>query len=141
MASQFSAEGEEWVYHRLSADATLDALGIGEDEVHDSLAPPGTSGVYVVYQYQGGFDINGTGLIRIMGSLLFAVKVSGANVTKKSLKPIMSRIDDLLQVSDDYAGHRFACQRETELPLPPIVEEGAVTRQIGGLYRILVHRV
>lgn len=141
MASQYSGEAEAWLYDRLSNDATLDGLGIGADRIHDSLAPPGTRGTYIVYQYQGGFDINGTGLIRIMGSLLFAVKVMGENVTKKSLAPIVLRVDELLQVAADYAGFRFECQREQELALPPLFEGGAITRQIGGLYRILVHRI
>lgn len=142
MASQYSAEAEAWLYDRLSNDATLGGLGIGDDEIYDTLAPKGTSGTIVTYQYQGGFDINASGLRRLMGSLLFAVKVSGENVTKKSLGPVAAAVDDALQVSADFGGYRFECQREQELALPPVTGEGGViSREIGGLYRILVHRV
>lgn len=148
--SNFRTRGEVWIYDRLANDTTesdpeevtipLADQGIDGDRIFDTIGR-GT-GNYVVFQYQSGVDINGTGTIRVMGSLLFVVKVSGENVSKATLEPIADRVDHLIHgyAANTTDGYRVEARREQELALPPVMDGDVVTREIGGLYRLFVHR-
>lgn len=152
MTSMYRPRAEAWLYALLSTDTSeaditettipLATQGIGADDVHEWLAPPGTSGIYLVYQYQGGFDINASGKIRVMGSLLFVVKVSGEDVSTNTLLPFADRLDTLIQRgASTLDGYRFESRRESEIVLPPVANGDVISREIGGLYRVFVHKV
>ena len=143
---------DAFIYLLLGSDTTepdpgeatipLADQGIGDADVHDTLAPPGTGGIYLVYQYMGGYDINASGKFRVMGSLLYAVKVSGEDVSINTLKPFADRIDTLLQRENrTIDGHYISGRRESELVLPPVANGDAISREIGGLYRFWGHKV
>ena len=139
--SHFRTRGEVWIYDRLAGDATLAGMGITPSRIFDTIGRG--AGNYVVFQYQAGVDINGSGTIRIMGSLLFVIKVSGENVSKAALEPIADRVDELIHgyAANTADGYRVEARREQEIALPPVIDGDVVTREIGGLYRLFVHRV
>lgn len=152
MSSVYTPRAELWLYSLLGNDTSeadpdeptipLADQGIGPSDVHDSVAPPGTSGIYLVYNYQGGFDILASGKISLMGSLLYQVKVSGEDVSKAALVPYFDRFDKLIVGGDGTAdGYYVEARREQELALPPVVNGDAISREIGGLYRLFIHRI
>lgn len=128
---------DRWLYSVLSNDSTLDTLLGSGDRVWQEQADQGAPMPYVVFQYQGGFDVAGVGPTRIMASLLYLVRVIGTGEFSE-LEAAADRIDTLLhakagEVAD---GHMFACVREQPFRLIETTD-GIVYRHRGGLYRLL----
>lgn len=142
MAGAYSTRAKVWLYGRLSGDAVLQGQGITGDRIFDALAVTAAP-IFIVFQYQGGFDVLPNGRDRLMSSLVFAVKVVGTGNSEAQLEPIVDRVDALLAdaAGDTADGYHIESVREAELALPVVVEGDVVTRELGGLYRLLVHRV
>ncbi len=130
------AAADKWLYATLSADATLIPLIAGR--VYDGIAPSGTTLPYVVFNYQGGYDVRGNGPIRVMVSGVYLVKAVGQGSSFASLWPIVSRIDTLLhaQHGANADGEAWAAREQPFKYLE--IDEGVQYRHLGGLYRVWV---
>lgn len=70
-----TARAHEWLYGVLSNDATLNSYVSGR--VYRRLAPQGATMPYVVFQFQGGHDVQAVGPYRVMSQLVCVVKAVG----------------------------------------------------------------
>lgn len=128
---------DQWLYSKLSTDATLISL-VGT-RIYSYVAPAGTLTPFVVYAYQGGQDIAEVGNYRIFNSGLYQVKAIGQGLSMAAIAPIAHRIDALLQrASGSVAGGSIlACVREQPISYLEL-SNGVRYNHLGGIYRIIV---
>lgn len=126
---------EQFLYSTLTSLTTgASALATG---IYSHVAPEGAVAPYIVFQRQGGHDVNGVGSTRICTSELYTVKAIG-DVSFAALDSLVDAIDTLLHRSSGVAtaGAIFSVVREAPFSLPT-VEDGAIYYQRGGIYRIV----
>ena len=139
---------ESWIYQLLQADAILEALlpGTNAQTIWPGIAPTGTPEPYVIVSFQGSSDVNGlgSGLARILSSVLYQVAAYGPYSTLGKLAPISQRIDELLHGKAGslldgatVLGTVLSCVRERPLTLPEVAG-GRQYRRLGGVYRLQV---
>lgn len=130
------AAADKWIYATLSADATL--LPLIGGRVYDTLAAAGTALPYVVFSYQGGYDVRGNGPIRVLHSGLYLVKAIGQGTSFATLAPIAARIDALLHAKHgvNTDGDAWAVREQPFKYLE--IDNGVQYRHLGGLYRVWV---
>lgn len=125
-----------WIYERLTGSQDLMTLVNGR--IFHEIAPLGTEYPMIVFQYQSGTDVLGTGAARIMVQSTWLVRAIGGS-SFVSLKPIADLIDASLhgkQGTTQY-GEVFGCFRES--PFELIEPDGdKIFSHLGGLYRIFV---
>ena len=133
MSSEVAAV-ETWLFGVLNGDATRGALVTG---VYNTQAPAGAAFPYVLFNYQAGHDVFGTGPARVMASVLYVVRV----ITDGPAGAIVSaaaRLDELLQGKSgiNVNGVVVACVRER--PFVMVEDyEGVTYQHRGGIYRLL----
>lgn len=126
----------EWLYGRLVADPQLAAL-VG-DRVFSYVAPAGSTYPLVLFSLQGGHDVSALGAARVMMSCTVLVKAVDKGSTFARLRPIASRLDQLLQGASGqvWSGSVLMCVREQPIEYVE-VDDGVEWRHLGGLYRVV----
>jgi hypothetical protein len=126
---------DRWLYGLLTGDSTL--VGLVDGRVYGYLDQRDGALPYVVYSFQGGYDVRGNGPTRFMTSLLYQVKAVGAGASFQPLQAIADRLDELLQgASGTVSGGRvLVCVREQPINFPE-VHNGVIYLHVGGLWRI-----
>lgn len=128
-----TASAYQWLYTTLANDATL--LGLVGGRVYRNVAPQGAAMPFLVFSYQGGYDVLGVGAVRIMSSLVCAVRAVGLWTGYDTLRQIADRADALLHAAQ--GTQVLACVRE--FPLDYVeTDAGIVYAHVGGQYRLLV---
>lgn len=130
------AAAERWLYSVLSGDELL--AGLGVVGVHAYTTRETDAMPYILYQYQGGYDVRGVGPARVMAAMLYVVR--GVREGPMSgLVAISTRIDNLLQAQSgsNVDGTVIGCVRERPFSLPERVE-GRTFSHLGGVYRLWV---
>ena len=114
------AAAERWLYSVLSGDELL--AGLGVVGVHAYTTRETDAMPYILYQYQGGYDVRGVREGPMSG-----------------LVAISTRIDNLLQAQSgsNVDGTVIGCVRERPFSLPERVE-GRTFSHLGGVYRLWV---
>lgn len=138
MAVEF-LRGNDFIYDRLSADATL-AAEIG-DRIFPDQAEEGAEYPFVTYQYIGGADFMVLGGVRIQTQGVFLVKATNKSDTYASIRTAADRIDALLHNTKGPAGSDgvvFSCVREAVDPLPMETDNGVNYVAIAGRYRLSI---
>lgn len=130
---------ERWLHTVLNGDPALTAL-VGTRVFCEQIRVAEGTVAYpcVVYQMQTPRDVNGVGVVRVMGSYTYLVRAIGKEATYVELEPVADRIDALLQnqhglLSD---GRTVGCYREQAFQMAE-VDNGVVYRHIGGMYRMI----
>jgi hypothetical protein len=94
-----------------------------------------------LYSFQGGRDVSAVGAIRVMGSMLYQVKIVGKSTRPDfgSIKALADRVDTLLQAASGTTtdGRVLSCVREA--PISYVETHGSdCYSHAGGLYRLQV---
>ena len=134
------AEGREFLYAKLSGDATLNGyLGAPSGCIWDEMAPPGTPTPFVIIGHQSDTDTLTATAIRIMARMYFQVKAVGPVTQAAAIRNAANRIDVLLARTSGTSttGIILACWRDGALDIPELVD-GALWRNLGGMYRLEV---
>jgi hypothetical protein len=128
----------EWLYSRLTNDATLQGIPIGG--VFRGVAPDKTATPYILLIHQGGHDVYQPGANRIMSDLVFQIVAIGPAANWNNIQTAATRIDFLLEAMSgtNADGNILACRRQQPLSSEEIVN-GATWTRLGGLYRIWVN--
>lgn len=129
------AEGREFLYAKLSGDATLGGFATGG--VWDEMAPPGTATPFVIIGHQSDTDTLSATAIRILARMIFLVKAVGPVTQAATIRNAANRIDVLLARTSGTSttGIILACWRDGALDIPELVD-GALWRNLGGMYRL-----
>jgi len=135
-----TARAHEWLYGVLSNDATLNSYVSGR--VYRRLAPQGATMPYVVFQFQGGHDVQAVGPYRVMSQLVCVVKAVGLATTYTTLKTIADRVDSLLQAASGTTtdGRVLSCVREIPIDYEE-TDAGVRYQHLGGQYRLYVQPI
>lgn len=123
----------EWLYTRLSGDATLQAL-VGQ-RVYRHIAPAGAALPCVVLSYQASSDLTMVSTNRVWAAVIVSVKVVGKGGSYGTLRAAYDRIDELLHGAS--GGAVIACVREFQFDYAEM-DNGVVYENVGGQYRLLV---
>jgi hypothetical protein len=134
---------EQWLHGMLAGDAQLVALlpkyPGASPAIYGYVAPENVPYPVVIYSYQSGDDVYGSGKMRIMSQLVYQVKAVGAGATFSVLAPVADRIDELLHGAfGSVAGLSvLSCMRRAPVAYAEI-DNGIQYRHLGGLYRLQV---
>lgn len=135
---------EQWLQSVLVGDAVLVAMLGKHPSTHQCVyayvAPDKAAFPFVVYSYQSGSDVYGSGKARIMSQLTYQVKAVGQGAGYTPLAPIADRIDALLHgAAGAIPGLAvLSCIREAPVAYPELDDNGIQYRHLGGLYRLQV---
>lgn len=123
---------DTWLKTRLAANATLAALGIHADVVPSDASLPA-----VVFQFQGGTDLDTINNRRIWVDAVYIVKVVGQTASYSALDTYAGLIDTQLERQSGTAagGTIYTATREAPFRLAEQTD-GKQYRHIGGRYRI-----
>ena len=127
----------EWLYARLTGDATLAAAVPGG--WHEHPAPQGTAFRYGTFQVQAPpDDVVAVGAHRVLEDVLLLVRLIDQGRSVTALKPAADRLDTLLHRASGTtdAGRVISCVREGVFYLPEAID-GKHYRHLGGFYRVL----
>ena len=133
--------GLRFLVSRLSADSTLAALAPGG--VWDTIAPMGTTPVYILVAYQAGSDTTTMNGVRLISLPLYQVKAVGPANMATAVGAAAAQIDVVLGGKDGLKnitvsdGLIAACYREQPLIYnDPKLVNGQMWTMIGGLQRL-----
>lgn len=132
---------DEWLDTTLRGDTDLFAAT--EGRIYSEQAPEGAKHYpIVIFNQQSPLrDIRGLGGFTVMSQALYQVKVIGEGVSYLPLRPLASRIHDLLHdkqyIPATSGGMIVTSIREEDIKYPEI-EGGKHYRHLGGLYRIQI---
>jgi len=130
---------EQWLYALLTGDTGPDGVHtLVGGRIYSYVAPQGAELPYVVYSYQGGYDVRGVGPARIMVSAVYQIKAIGQGHSFAPLQPVADRLDALLQGASGSVldGHVLMCVREQPVAYVEI-SAGVPYRHLGGLWRMI----
>lgn len=134
-----TTRADEWIRSVLVADTTVAGAVSG---VFGDLAPEGATFPYVLFQFQGGADVRGSGPTRIMVSGLWVVRAVAQQSTYLGvLQTVADRVDVLMQATSGAAGSDgqvFSSVREQPFRMTEVLDGGEQVRHLGGIYRLLV---
>lgn len=123
----------EWLYDRLTGDATLMAAVPGG--VHEGIAPQGTAEPFIVFSLVSNADVNAVGQARVLTRCDWDVKVIAEASSYAGLADIADDIDTLLH--DVVDGSVVSCHRVSTIRYHE-KSSGAEYRHVGGTYRVQV---
>lgn len=127
----------EWLYARLTADATLGGL-VGT-RVYADLAPESAAFPMVVFQFQTGEDVDAAGGIRVLANTEWLIR--GIDMTpsyRGALGSVAARVDSLLHAASGTAtsGTVIACVRTRPFQMASVTD-GVQYRHAGGFYKVI----
>lgn len=133
-------QAKQWISDSLLGDAELVVIvstRIWADQRDPAVASPFP---YVLFNYMGGTDSQGLGVVRSMSSLLFQVRVVCDGPPSVSTKKAAYRIDVVLQntsaeISGDF---QFSARREQPIDRPEYDRTQHRYHNLGGLYRLWI---
>jgi hypothetical protein len=137
-------QAKAWIYSALHANSDI-AAAVGTRIYSGRVPVPPASRVfpYIVYNFQGGPDINGLGTNRLLSKPIFQVRVVTNTDPDATVRKIDKRIDDVLgvavhQLSGDYY---FTAEREQAIDRDELdTATGTVYWNLGGLFRLYIGR-
>lgn len=130
-----TARAEDWIFDTLNA-----APAVAGGRIYQGIAPQGNPTYpYVVYQFQGGADLDTASAARVWADVVYLVKA----VTKGSgfgpLVAVADAIDARLHGASGATADAAidACVREQPFQLSE-ADGGVNYRHLGGIYRLKV---
>lgn len=128
---------DEWLKTTLAASAPLAALV--STRIYGYVAPQGTTGNMVIYNWMGGSDLVAVSGYRALVNGLWQVKAVTQSNSFAQAKAIMDIVDGLIhrQTGSTSDSLILACVRESPVQYPEITN-GIQYRHLGGLYRIQI---
>jgi len=128
---------DAWLHTTLSASSPLVALV--STRIYGYVAPQGTTGNMVVYNWQGGSDLNTVGSYRALVNGLWQVKAITQSNSFAAAKAIMDIVDDTLHRASGSVSDALilACVRQAPVQYVEVTN-GIQYRHLGGIYRIQV---
>lgn len=137
---------ENWLHDVLVADSTLN--GIVSGRVWKYKAKQNASGVYVLYGFQAGSDVQGLGTVRLLTRPLYFVRaVKKDGFPDSNFNIVTNRIDEVIQnsvrstktSSDGATGYVISARRVQPISYTePNPTSEIPIFHVGGLYRMEV---
>lgn len=125
---------EDWIFDTLNA-----APAVAGGRIYQGVAPAGAVFPYVVYQFQGGADLDTQRASRVWADLVYLVKAvaraSGFGPVRAVADEVDARLHGASGTTADAAID--ACVREQPFQLTE-VDGGVSYRHLGGVYRLKV---
>jgi hypothetical protein len=127
-------QAETWLYATLAASPAL-----AGGRVYQGVAPQGAVFPYVVYQFQGGADLDTTSVARVWADLVYLVKAVTNASSFAAIQSVADAIDSRLHGARGTTATAAidACVREQPFQLTE-TDEGVNYRHLGGVYRLKV---
>lgn len=126
---------ETAIYNKLAGQASL-ITALGGTAIYNQQAPQSPGSKYVVFQWQGGGDLNESPTR--MRELLYTVQ--GIATTRAAAGTIDGAIDDALhkQTLTVTGWSNILCQRQTDISYIEQDAAGGSYYHRGGIYRIII---
>lgn len=144
-----SQEAAKWIVATLTADPTLSATfwtGTAA-KVYNRVAPPGTTGKYIVFQlqagprdlYAAGRSAGGSSNFRVASELVYVVKVVMQTEDFGDIEGDYQAVDNLLSnATGSTAVARIDSMRAGAFELVETDGPNQEWRHLGGVYRLIV---
>lgn len=129
-----TSPAEAFIYATLNA-----APPLAGGRIYQGIAPQGTSFPYVVYQFQGGADLDTQRVARVWADLVYLVKAVTTGSSFAAIRAIADAIDARLHGASGATADAAvdACVREQPFQLTE-ADGGVNYRHLGGVYRLKV---
>lgn len=137
-------QAKKWIYDSLVANAEITAevgTRIYSDYVPE--APTNRTFPYVLYDFLGGPDVQGLGVVRQGTKALFQIRVVTEGRPNTASRKVAKRIDDVLRISVYQPSGEFYFTAEREQPVSRAETDQATGKRyhnLGGLFRIWIGR-
>lgn len=130
-----------WVYTRITTDAAVQAalggsLAAAQARVWEGVAPDGTAEPYVTFTVQDPLDVKVVGLVQVMATVRFQVRVTAEGASYDAVKDAYAAVHAALEAQTNQQtpdGLVLTCGRVSGYQFPERVN-GIEYRHLGGLY-------
>jgi hypothetical protein len=137
-------QAKKWIYDALHGNSDIAAAV--STRIYSGRAPGSPASrvfPYIIFNFQGGTNVNGLGTVRLLARPLFQVRVVTKGDPTAAVRKVDKRIDDVLgtavyQPSGDYY---FTAEQEQPIDREETdLATGDVYWNLGGLYRLYIGR-
>jgi hypothetical protein len=130
---------ETWPAEQFILAALSAAPAVAGGRIYQGIAPQGSAFPYVVYQFQGGADLDTLRVVRVWADLVYLVKAVTNASGFAPVRAIANEVDARLHGASGAAtdGYVDACVREQPFQLTE-ADGGVNYRHLGGVYRLKV---